>query len=242
MIQNSFIILEKVGQKKERKLWEQGITTWEMFLKAKKISGIASDKKSYYDRKIKKAKENLYALNSAYFCRLMPRAEHWRLYSFFREEAIFLDIETSGLADNSGITVIGMSDGIKTKTMIRGINLDFGLLKKELEKYKLIVTFNGSVFDLPFIKKRHGNILPEIPHFDLRFACARIGLNSGLKETEKALGIKLLEVTTGGKGGGGATLTPEAKELISKYKQFNDKMASLMEKEFKHIFGKKKPV
>ena len=61
-----------------------------------------------------------------------------------------------------------------------------------------------------------------------------------IKATEKALGIKLLEVTTGGKGGGGATLTPEAKELISKYKQFNDKIASLMEKEFKHIFGKKK--
>lgn len=61
-----------------------------------------------------------------------------------------------------------------------------------------------------------------------------------IKATEKALGIKLLEVTTGGKGGGGAILTPEAKELISKYKQFNDKMASLVEKELKHIFGKKK--
>ncbi len=61
-----------------------------------------------------------------------------------------------------------------------------------------------------------------------------------IKATEKVLGIKLLEVATGGKGGGGATLTHEAKELISKYKQFNDKIASLMEKEFKHIFGKKK--
>ena len=61
-----------------------------------------------------------------------------------------------------------------------------------------------------------------------------------IKATEKVLGIRLLKVATGGKGGGGATLTPEAKELISKYKQFNDKMASLMEKEFKHIFGSKK--
>jgi molybdate transport system regulatory protein len=61
-----------------------------------------------------------------------------------------------------------------------------------------------------------------------------------IKATEKALGIKLLEVTTGGKGGGGAVLTPEAKELILKYKHFSDKMSSLMEKEFRHIFGKKK--
>ena len=63
-----------------------------------------------------------------------------------------------------------------------------------------------------------------------------------IKATEKVLGVKLLEVATGGKGGGGATLTPEAKELISKYKKYTDRMAFLVEKEFKHIFGKKKPV
>lgn len=57
-----------------------------------------------------------------------------------------------------------------------------------------------------------------------------------IKATEKALGMKLLEVTTGGKGGGGATLTPEAKELILKYKKYTDRMTSLMEKEFKRIF------
>ncbi|MCR4319415.1 MAG: LysR family transcriptional regulator [Candidatus Brocadiaceae bacterium] len=61
-----------------------------------------------------------------------------------------------------------------------------------------------------------------------------------IKATEKVLGIKLLEVATGGKGGGGATLTPEAKEMISKYKQYTDRMAFLVEKEFKHIFGSKK--
>ena len=63
-----------------------------------------------------------------------------------------------------------------------------------------------------------------------------------VKATEKALGIKLLNVATGGKGGGGATLTQEAKELISKYKQYTNRMTFLVEKEFKHIFGKKKPV
>ena len=61
-----------------------------------------------------------------------------------------------------------------------------------------------------------------------------------IKATEKALGMKLLEVTTGGKGGGGATLTPEAKELLSKYKKYVNRIASLTEKEFKHIFGSKK--
>ena len=62
-----------------------------------------------------------------------------------------------------------------------------------------------------------------------------------IKATEKVLGIKLLEVATGGKGRGGGNLDTEAKELISKYKKYTDRMAFLMEKEFKHIFGKRNP-
>lgn len=61
-----------------------------------------------------------------------------------------------------------------------------------------------------------------------------------IKATEKALGLKLLEVTTGGKGGGGAALTTDARELVSKYKKYNVRMNVLMQKEFQRIFGKKK--
>lgn len=62
-----------------------------------------------------------------------------------------------------------------------------------------------------------------------------------IKATERALGIRLLEVTTGGKGGGGAILTPEAKELIRKYKKYSERIACLIEKEFKRIFEAQKP-
>ncbi|TVM03186.1 MAG: molybdenum-binding protein [Candidatus Brocadia sp. WS118] len=61
-----------------------------------------------------------------------------------------------------------------------------------------------------------------------------------IKATEKALGIKLLEVTTGGKGGGGATLTSEAEELILKYQKYTGRMTLLIEKEFKRIFENEK--
>ncbi len=61
-----------------------------------------------------------------------------------------------------------------------------------------------------------------------------------IKATEQALGMKLLEVTTGGKGGGGATLTSEAKELISKYKKYTGRITVLMKKEFKRIFENEK--
>jgi len=60
-----------------------------------------------------------------------------------------------------------------------------------------------------------------------------------IKATEKALGLKLLEVVTGGKGGGGAALTKDARELVEKYKRFYVRMDVLMQKEFERIFGRK---
>jgi len=86
--------------------------------------------------------------------------------------------------------MIGLFDGINTKIMIRGINLDINFLKKELKNYKLIVTFNGSSFDLPFLKKRYPDLIPNIPHVDLKTVCQRSDLKGGLKQIEKKFNIK----------------------------------------------------
>ncbi len=190
MIKNSFIFLEKISAAKERKLWQQGILDWDDFLKAKRIKGISAAAKIYYDRKITEARRQLYEGNSSYFAGLLPQTEHWRLYEFFKEDAVYLDIETDGLSSNNDVTLVGIFDGLDTKTMIRRVNLDWQLLRKELAKYKIVVTFNGSVFDLPFMKKRYGEMMPKLPHYDLRFCCSRIGLKGGLKMIEKELGIR----------------------------------------------------
>ncbi len=60
-----------------------------------------------------------------------------------------------------------------------------------------------------------------------------------IKATEKALDLKLLDVTTGGKGGGGAKLTNEARELISSYNNYLKKISKIVEKEFKLMFKQK---
>jgi len=44
-----------------------------------------------------KAREALYNFNSQYFLDILPQSENWRLYEFFKDEAVFLDIETTGL-------------------------------------------------------------------------------------------------------------------------------------------------
>lgn len=190
MIKNSFIILEGIGKQQEENIWKQGIRAWDDFLNAGKVKGISSWRKKYYDRKIREAKENLYNLNSSYFYERLPLNEHWRLYSFFKEDAVYLDIETSGIAEHAYITVIGLFDGQNTKIMIKDVNLNMDYLRNHLKNYKMLVSFNGSVFDLPFILKRHPGLVPPIPHFDLRFHCNSTGMKGGLKEVERKLGIK----------------------------------------------------
>ena len=190
MIQNSFIFLDKINKKAEENLFKQGINTWTDFLNAKKIKGISKARKIFYDRKILEARKALYNFDSFYFTDKLPHSEAYLLYPFFKDQTVFLDIETSGVRKHDDITMIGLFDGINTKIMIRGINLDINFLKKELKNYKLIVTFNGSSFDLPFLKKRYPDLIPNIPHVDLKTVCQRSDLKGGLKQIEKKFNIK----------------------------------------------------
>ena len=190
MIFNTFLFLKGISASTEEKLWSLGIQDWECFLAARTIPGISQKRKQAFNACIKEAKHNLYSGNIEYFTGRLPAVEHWRLYPVFKTEAVFLDIETSGVEEDAYITVIGLYDGERTKTMIKGVNLDPGILKKELQHYKMIVSFNGSAFDLPHIEKRFPELLPNSLHMDLRHLCARMGLKGGLKQVERELGIK----------------------------------------------------
>ena len=207
MIKNSFIFLERVGKKLEQNIWKNGIYDWDSFLKIRKIKGLSKSRKMYYDRKVIDAKKALYNIDSSYFNDLLPQSEIWRIYEFFKEDAVFLDLETTGLnKNNNDITVFGLYDGINTKIMIDGINLDYNLLKKELKKYKLIVTFNGASFDLPFVEKIYPDLIPKIPHFDVKVLANKLGLKGGLKNIEKTLGIKRTNIIEKFHGGDALTL------------------------------------
>lgn len=188
MLQESFIFLDRVGLQKERQWWQAGVTNWDTFLQTKTLPKTSSLSKGFYDRQLHKAKQAVAQEDAAFFAANTPLGQTWRLYKEFRDDAVFLDIETSGYYGD--ITVIGMFDGHDTKTMVRGHNLDKNLLRKTLEPYKLLVTFNGASFDLPVIKRYFGNVVPTVPHIDLRHVCAKLGLTGGLKQIEKTMGIR----------------------------------------------------
>jgi hypothetical protein len=186
MLKESFVVLPGVRQRTERKLWQQSIHSWDDFLGAKTIKGLGDARKEQFDNHLRHAHERLRKQDASFFATALPFSEQWRLYNQFKDEAVYLDIETNGYY--SGITVVGLSDGVDTKTFVRGFNLDKRAIEKELSNYKMIVTFNGASFDLPVIERFFG-LKFNVPHVDLRFVCQKVGYTGGLKAIEKSLRI-----------------------------------------------------
>ncbi len=58
-----------------------------------------------------------------------------------------------------------------------------------------------------------------------------------LKESEERLGVRLVESQSGGADGGSSTLTPAARELLRRYRQFSSGMEELVNQRFKEAFG-----
>ena len=58
-----------------------------------------------------------------------------------------------------------------------------------------------------------------------------------LKESEKRIGIQLIDTQSGGSEGGGSTLTPAAKELLRRYAEFSGGIEELVNQRFHDAFG-----
>ena len=57
-----------------------------------------------------------------------------------------------------------------------------------------------------------------------------------LRAMEVQLGLPLVQKQTGGQGGGGARLTPEARDLLSKYARLSQGMEEAVDERFRRIF------
>lgn len=189
MIRRTFLILPSVGRVTERSLWEQGIRNWDDFLAVEKPKGFSRERKARLDPHLEEADELLQKDQTGYFTKVLPSREHWRMFDRFEEDTAFLDIETDGLSSDATVTVVGVHRNHETRTLVRGRGLNSESLKKTLDGCKLLVTFNGSSFDIPMLEYRFPFAIPNIPHFDLRHTCARIGLKGGLKSIERQLGM-----------------------------------------------------
>jgi len=190
MLRNTFVMLDGIGPQRERSLWARGIESWKEFLSEPMIPGISCERKSRMDCGLIQANDRLSSRDSSYFASRVPRKEIWRCLGDFRDSVAFLDIETTGVSFRSPITVVGVFDGARMHTLVRGQNLSRGNLEGILSGASMIVTFNGSSFDVPMIEAQFPGVVPSIPHVDLMHSLRRLGLTGGLKKIERDLDIE----------------------------------------------------
>ena len=195
LLRGTFVHLPGVGPKTEEGLWRQGITSWRDFVATPKIVGMSPKRKATLDRELLTAEEELSGGHHHRLVGRFPYAELWRLYPLLEPGARFLDIETEGLSRDCCTTVVGVARPgedprtIVHRSLVRGQDLSRESLVKALEGATVLVTFNGSAFDLPVLRREFGEFLPMAPHIDLRYLARRAGLTGGLKALERRLGI-----------------------------------------------------
>ncbi|NWF98705.1 MAG: ribonuclease H-like domain-containing protein [Nitrospirae bacterium] len=184
--------MDGIGEKTEKRLWEKGILTWNDFVINNNINFISGDKKEIYNNILSKANIELEKGNAEYFASAIKRREHWRLFEKFKNYAVCLDIETNGYMPDKGgyVTVVGLYNGYDYKCFVRGINLDETSLKKEIANYRILITYFGTGFDVPFLLRTMKGLRFYLPHFDTCFCSKKVGYKGGLKKLEAALGIE----------------------------------------------------
>lgn len=135
---------------------------------------------------------------------------------FKDKNAVFFDIETTGLNSmRDKIVLIGIGyvrDGKYIVEQFFAENLDEERdilieFRARLQKFDMVVTFNGQRFDVPFVNSRleineagerlyHENFDLILP---IRANKDKLGLNScSLKNVERHLGIKRMDLIDGG--------------------------------------------
>jgi len=188
VLRATFQHLPGVGPVTEADLWRSGYRDWRDLLDRPAVLGATPPTRARLSKELERSEQALRERDAGWFARRLPNREHWRLYPAFADEAAYLDIETTGLSPYGGIvTVVTVHGGGATRTFVAGDDLEE--LPAYLGRFGVLVTFNGSRFDVPFLAAAFPQLLVPPAHIDLRFLLYRLGHAGGLKRIEQRLGL-----------------------------------------------------
>jgi uncharacterized protein YprB with RNaseH-like and TPR domain/predicted nuclease with RNAse H fold/dephospho-CoA kinase len=188
MLTSTFQHIKGINTHKEAELWRSGILSWDEF-EVLPLHGNSQSKLFQIVSVLASSKEALREEDVGFFANALDRQEHYRIALAFPSKTLFLDIETTGLSKYyNQITLVGWCIDQEHHVFISGSQ--DSALRAALEEAKIVVTFNGSLFDLPFLRDKFEDLLIPLVHVDLRFLAKRVGLVGGQKTIEKILRIK----------------------------------------------------
>lgn len=175
------------GEVREKEFYNRNIFTWDDY-DEKYTSQLSL---GFVESIFEESRLKLKNKDADFFSKKLPSNLQYRIPHTFPDETLFLDIETTGLSRYyDKITIIGWSFKNTYKVFINGFDNNRKELYNDFKKAKCIITFNGAIFDLPFIKATFSDLKIPACHIDLRFFGKRLGFDGGQKSIEKKLEIK----------------------------------------------------
>jgi uncharacterized protein YprB with RNaseH-like and TPR domain len=175
----SFRHIRGIGGMRERQLWLRGISSWDAVPPGEILARRLDD---LLRAGVAESRERLAARDVDFFARALPETEHWRLLPHVLEDAGFVDVETA-----EDVTVVGVLDRDGPRSFVRGRDLD--QFPRRAARWRAIVTFNGTAFDLPHLRRLFPHWTIPATHVDLYILLRRLGESGGLKEIEPRLGL-----------------------------------------------------
>jgi len=191
MLLSTFQHLKGISTKRELGLWRSGIVCWKDLESKENLQLSIFTNVNHYSKSdlLFSSWKAFEEEDVEFFSKRLSRREYYRIALSFPKKTLFLDIETTGLSLYYDIiTVVGWSMGDGYNVYIKGD--DDKTLGRSLSEAKAIVTFNGTLFDLPFLRKEFKGLQLPTVHIDLRFLARRVGLYGGQKAIENTLGIQ----------------------------------------------------
>ncbi len=184
-----------VGPDKERTIWRESILNWDEMLRDRDL--FDNGPPSHIEQALTLSRLKLAEGDTKWFQGRLGAEHAWRMAADFDDGRIaYLDIETDGAKATDyaqgedapgGTTVCAVWDGVRAHVFLR--NYDLHLLPEYLAQYKVLCTFNGDAFDVPYLEGRFGKGFFPGAHLDLRPITRAVGLTGGLKKIETQLGI-----------------------------------------------------
>jgi len=186
MLTSTFVHIQGIGVKTEQKLWESGFSDWNSVSQGA-LHRFIPKRSGFLHAGIEESIRNLDENNPAYFGDRLQPGQAWRMFPEFRSSIAYVDIETTGLdRGRDEITTIALYDSRSIRVYIQGENL--GRFADDIQDYRILATYNGKSFDVPFMERYFGARLNHA-QIDLRYILKSLGFSGGLKRCERRLGM-----------------------------------------------------
>lgn len=179
MITASFRHIAGVGALRERQLWHQGVRSWDDVGPGELLAKKLDDR---LRAGVLESRARLGQGDLGHFARALAPTEHWRLLPHVLAGAAFVDIEWA-----EEVAVVGVMDALGIHCFVRGRDLE--ALPARAAQWTALVTFNGTVFDLPILRRAFPQWTPPATHVDLRHVFQKLRMPGGLKKLEAQLGL-----------------------------------------------------